>query len=216
VPQLKPGDLVLVQFGHNDVFPLNDNVARGSLHGIGEEAEEIDNHLTSKHEVVHTYGWYMRKFIHDIRSKGAVPVILTLTIRDRWTKDGKIERMPEPGLDLSDSNRFTAPSIYSVWAEEVAKSRNAPLIDVHNMIADRYDREGPDVVSTYFQSAKDPTHRNPTGASVDAALTLAGLKSLLGPVLDAYLSEQGKAIPAGDLKYIFLNGAAVPIITAVK
>jgi lysophospholipase L1-like esterase len=32
--QVKPGDIVLIQFGHNDVFPLNDNVARGTLHGM--------------------------------------------------------------------------------------------------------------------------------------------------------------------------------------
>ena len=141
----------------------------------------------------------------DVRSAGATPVILTLTIRDRWNKDGKIERLPEPDLDLGDANRFTSPSIYSVWAAEVAKSMNVPVIDVHNMIADRYDKEGPDVVSTYFNSARDPTHRNPLGAEVDAAITLGGLKALLGPGFESVLSDQGKAIPAADARYIFRN-----------
>jgi len=91
VADLKPGDLVLLQFGHNDVFPLNDNrVARGTLHGIGDETEEIDNQLTGQHEVVHTYGWYMRKMISDIRATGATPIVLTLTIRDRWNQNGTI------------------------------------------------------------------------------------------------------------------------------
>ncbi|MCU1234785.1 MAG: rhamnogalacturonan acetylesterase [Candidatus Solibacter sp.] len=202
VAKLHAGDIVLIQFGHNDVFPLNDNVARGSLHSIGEETEEIDNKVTGKHEVVHTYGWYLRKFVNDVRSKGARPIILTLTIRDRWGKDGKIERLPEPGLDLSNTNRFTAPSIYSVWAAEVARSMTVPLIDVHNMIADRYDREGPDVVSTYFNSPRDPTHRNPLGAEVDAAITLAGLKALLGPAFNVFLSDRGKVVEAADTKYI--------------
>jgi lysophospholipase L1-like esterase len=208
VAKLKPGDTVLIQFGHNDVFPLNDNVARGSLHGIGEDTEEIDNQLTGKHEVVHTYGWYLRAFVDGVRSKGAIPVILTLTIRDRWNKDGAIERLPEPDLDLGNANRFTAPSIYSTWAAEVAKSMHVPVIDVHNMIADRYDTEGPEVVSTYFNSARDPTHRNPLGAEVDAAITLAGLKALRGTGLNSVLSEKGKAVPAGDPKYIFRNDAA--------
>ncbi len=202
---LNPGDTVLIQFGHNDVFPLNDTVARGSLHGIGETIEEIDNQVTGKHEVVHTYGWYLRKFIDDVRTKGAVPVILTLTIRDRWNKDGKIERLPDPALDLSDSNRFTAPSIYSVWAMEVAKSRNVAVIDVHNTIADRYDREGADVVSTYFTSAKDPTHRNALGAEVDAAIVLAGLKAWRGAELDSELSASGKSVAPADASYIIRN-----------
>jgi lysophospholipase L1-like esterase len=214
--RLRPGDTVLIQFGHNDVFPLNDNVARGTLHGLGEETEEIDNQVTGKHEVVHTYGWYMRKFVTDIRSKGASPIILTLTIRDRWNKDGKIERLPERDLDLSNTNRFTAPGIFSVWAAEVGRSMNVPVIDVHNMIADRYDREGPDVVSTYFNSARDPTHRNSLGAEVDAAITIAGLKALLGPGFNSFLSDRGRVVPAGDAKYIFRNGAASPEMAAPR
>ena len=44
---LKPGDIVIMQFGHNDAGPINDNVrARGTTKGTGEETEEIDNILT--------------------------------------------------------------------------------------------------------------------------------------------------------------------------
>src|SRR6267142_6551086 len=52
---LRPGDFVIMQFGHNDPGPLDDNQrARGSLRGTGEETREIDNPITKKHEVVHT------------------------------------------------------------------------------------------------------------------------------------------------------------------
>src|SRR6476619_965522 len=41
---IKPGDFVLIQFGHNDAGAINDaSRARGSLPGIGEETQEIDN-----------------------------------------------------------------------------------------------------------------------------------------------------------------------------
>ena len=54
---MKAGDFVIMQFGHNDGGPLNDSSrARGTIKGTGEETEEIDNLLTKKHEVVHTYG----------------------------------------------------------------------------------------------------------------------------------------------------------------
>jgi lysophospholipase L1-like esterase len=37
---VKPGDIVLIQFGHNDGGAINDtNRARGSLRGIGDETE---------------------------------------------------------------------------------------------------------------------------------------------------------------------------------
>ena len=54
---LKPGDYVIMQFGHNDGGPVNDNFrARGTIKGTGEETEEIDNMLTNKHEIIHTFG----------------------------------------------------------------------------------------------------------------------------------------------------------------
>src|ERR1700730_12853744 len=56
----QPKDFVLVQMGHNDGGPLDDAArARGTLRGIGEETRAIDNPITKKKEVVHTYGWYL-------------------------------------------------------------------------------------------------------------------------------------------------------------
>ncbi len=37
---LKPGDYVLIQFGHNDGGPPDTDRARGSLAGLGEESKE--------------------------------------------------------------------------------------------------------------------------------------------------------------------------------
>ncbi len=201
--KLKPGDIVLLQWGHNDPYPLNDANGRGSLFGLGEETQDIIRSTTNKPETLHTFGWYLRKYIADIRAKGAQPVVLTLTIRDRWI-DGKIERDPSQAPPTKEE-RPKEPTRYSVWSAEVAKAANVPLLDVHNMIADRYDQEGATVVSKYFNSAKDPTHRNPAGAAVDASIVLACLRTLEGPAFDAYLSEKGKAVGPADPKYVFLN-----------
>ena len=57
------GDVVLIQFGHND------NGARGALKGIGEETEERENAQTQEKETVHTFGWYLRRYIAEIRAK---------------------------------------------------------------------------------------------------------------------------------------------------
>ena len=39
--ELKAGDFVLIQFGHNDGGPPDRDRARGSLPGIGEESKEL-------------------------------------------------------------------------------------------------------------------------------------------------------------------------------
>src|SRR6185369_14755803 len=42
--EMKKRDFVLIQFGHNDAGAINDpSRARGSLPGIGDERQEIDN-----------------------------------------------------------------------------------------------------------------------------------------------------------------------------
>jgi len=209
---LKPGDTVLIQWGHNDPYDLNESQLRGSLFGLGEDTMDIVRINDGKPETLHTFGWYMRKYVTDIRAKGATPIILTLTVRDRWNKDAPttIERNPLPDPNLfKDSNdrSHKEPPIYSVWSAEVAKAMNVPLLDVHNLIADWYDKSGQTVVDTYFQSASNPTHRNEAGAAKDAELTLAVLRAYEGSSFDVFLNDKGKAIPAADSKYVFPNKA---------
>src|SRR5262249_38069209 len=89
---LKPGDFVVMQFGHNDSGPLDDPArARGTLKGAGEETREVYNPITKQYEVVHTYGWYLMKFISEARAKGATPIVCSLIPRKIW-KEGKIAR----------------------------------------------------------------------------------------------------------------------------
>jgi hypothetical protein len=58
---LKQGDFVMMQFGHNDEGAVNDSFrARGSIKGTGDESQEIDNILTKQHEVVYSFGWYLK------------------------------------------------------------------------------------------------------------------------------------------------------------
>ena len=174
---MKRGDFVLIQFGHNDAGVINDaSRARGSLPGIGEETQEIDNLLTKKHEVVHTFGWCLRKMIADSKAKGATPIVLSLTVRNIW-KDGRVER---------------GPGKYGEWAAEVAKSQNILFIDVTKLIADKYEQLGEEKVKALF--GPDHTHTSPTGAELNASLVIAALKLLKGRPLNRYLSAKGKAV----------------------
>jgi len=175
--EMKRGDFVLIQFGHNDAGAINDATrARGSLPGIGEETQEIDNLLTKKHEVVHTYGWYMRKMIADTKAKGATPIVLSLTVRNIW-KEGHVER---------------GPGKFGQWAAEVAKFEHVTFIDVTTLIAGRYEELGEEKVKELF--ATDHTHTSPSGAELNASLVVAGLKMLKDKPLDRYLSAKGKAV----------------------
>jgi rhamnogalacturonan acetylesterase len=171
---LKPGDFVMMQFGHNDSSPLDDPArARGTLPGVGDETKEIDNPITHRHEVVHTYGWYLKQFITAARAKGATPIVCSPVPRKIW-KDGKIAR-------TSDS--------YPAWAANIAKSENAAFLDLHEIIAHRYDELGPEKAEPLF--ADPHTHTTRAGAELNAASVVEALKALPTNPLAQYLNLRG-------------------------
>ncbi len=169
--ELKAGDFVLMQFGHNDGGAINDESrARGSLRGTGNETQEIDNKVTKKHEVVHTFGWYMKKYIADTKAKGAIPIVLSPVPRNVWI-DGRVER---------------ASSTYGGWAEDVAKSQKAFFVDLNEIVALKFETIGVDTISKdYFKN--DHTHTSAVGARLNAESVVAGLRSLRNCPLTNYL-----------------------------
>lgn len=163
--QLKEGDYVLIQFGHNDGGELNTGRARGSLKGTGEEYEDIiyskpdQKELEGKSDRVYTYGHYLRRYIDDTRKAGATPVICSPVPRNRW-KDGKILR--------DDS--------YALWAKEVAERKRVPFVDLGKAVADKYDILGEVLVKDYFSG--DHTHTSLKGAWMNAETVIELIKGL--------------------------------------
>lgn len=171
--KIRPGDFVMIQFGHNDASKVNDDSrARGTLKGVGEETEEIDNMLTGKHETVHTYGWYMRRYIQDVKARGATPIVCSLVARNNW-KDGKVVR---------------ATDSYAGWAAQVAKEEGAFFIDLNELVASSYETMGEQEVSEKL-FLEDHTHTTMEGARLNAALVVNGLKSMQDCPLNKYLKE---------------------------
>jgi lysophospholipase L1-like esterase len=161
--QIEPGDFVLIQMGHNDGGELNTGRARGSLQGIGEEQQDVVM-PNGKTVTVHTYGWYIRKYIADTRAKGATPILLTLTIRNIWT-DGHIER------DMG----------YDAWMKQIAAAQNVALADVGKIAADKWEAMGQSTTATYYPI--DHTHSSVAGAEMNAASVVEALRVAKSPLV---------------------------------
>lgn len=171
---IKPGDFVLMQFGHNDGGPLTEGRARASLKGTGDETREVDNQTTGKHEAVHTYGWYLRKYVTDTKTKGATPIVLSLVPRNIW-KGGKVAR---------------ASNDYGRWAEAAAKTEGAFFINLNEIVAKHYEDAGQPKVQSACFTPTDHTHTTPAGAQLSAASLVEGLRALSNCPLTAYLRPQ--------------------------
>lgn len=180
---MKSGDFLIMQFGHNDASPINDTQrARGTIKGVGEETQEIDNLLTHRHEVVHTFGWYEKQMIDEARAKGATPMVCSLIPRNNW-RNGQVAR-----------NRQD----YAGWAGEVARAENVPFLDINEIIARRYDQLGEKKVKPLFIVGAGP-HTSLAGAKLNAECVVAALKGLGVNPLAAYLSPEAATVAPADL-----------------
>lgn len=169
---LKPGDFVLMQFGHNEGSEPDTTRGgyRGVLRGLGDETKEL-TWPNGDLETVHTYGWYLEKFITDTKEKGATPIVLSMIPRNKF-KDGEVER---------------ANQDFGKWAREAARRHGVPFIDLNSIVADQYDLWGQEVVKGLFE--KDHTHTNEAGARINAYSVTQGIKGLSDLDLKDYLKK---------------------------
>ena len=182
VTDVRPGDIVLIEFGHNDAGAINDTSrARGSVPGLGDDSLVIENLLTKRHEVVHSFGWYMRKMIADTKTRGATPIVLSLSVRNIWT-NGQVER---------------GPGRYSEWSQQVAKAAGVQFIDLTDLVADQFQVMGEERVKAIYE--QDHTHFNAVGADIHARTVVSGLKALRPNPVRNWLSAKGVAVPADQL-----------------
>ncbi|GHT22503.1 hypothetical protein AGMMS4957_12780 [Bacteroidia bacterium] len=158
---LQPGDIVFIQFGHNDGGEINTGKARGEISGTGEESLVLPMEATHRNQVIYTYGWYIRKFAGEALEKGAIPIVLSHTPRNQWTPDDKVIR-----------NKTT----YGIWAKEAARAMGAQFIDLNEISAAKLEKIGKTDAAAYFKN--DHTHTSLQGAKLNAESIVEGVKKL--------------------------------------
>jgi lysophospholipase L1-like esterase len=175
IATVKPGDFVIVQFGHNDQGRIGDPAMKGRADGkgIGDETVE-DTRPDGTKELVHTFGWYMAKFTTDAQAKGATVILVSpIPHKQRW----------ENGRDFES---------IALWDSQVATAHGALYFDLTLVITDAYKKIGADQVAAFF--ADKGTHTTDRGAQFNAACVVAGLKSLPGDPLEHFFSAKGKEV----------------------
>jgi lysophospholipase L1-like esterase len=175
--RLRKGDVVIMQFGHNDGGPVDSGRARASLKGTGQERREVTLEATGRTETVCTYGWYLRKIIRETREAGAVPLVLSPVPRNIWRK-GRIAR---------------ASGDYGKWAGEAARQAGAFFIDLNERVALAYETLGQKKTARFFTGG-DQTHTNAAGAGLSAAVLAAAIEQeRLHGVAELLLPGRGTA-----------------------
>lgn len=161
---LEPGDYVLIQFGHNDIGGIDRDKERGVIASAADTCHVYHLQSNGQYKVVYSFGWYLKKFIQDVREKGATPILLSLTPRNEWP-GGKIERRNDT---------------YGRWYREVAAETGVEFVDVHNITADYFDSIGREATAPYYKN--DHTHTSRLGALRNAQSVADGLRQIDSPL----------------------------------
>lgn len=154
--RVRPGDYVLLQFGHND--------------------SKVDD--TTRYAPAQTaYRDNLNRFISEIRAKGAQPVLLTPVVRRKFDENGRFVDMhgDYPAVVRAVAEAENVPLI-DLWAKSRAMLEKFGPEDSKPMFLNLAGG----IYPKYPNGREDNTHFTPYGAALVAALVAEGvLESVL-------------------------------------
>lgn len=159
--EIKTGDFFLIQFGIND-----------ASYSFAERTAPVCGNVENPEKG--SFEYYITLYILGAKEKGAIPILITPTLRIGDASSGSFSRS------------FTG---YCNALEELAKYYNVSLIDLNGLLAEDYNRIGYDAVKSYYlygvvEGCKDVTHFCDAGARNAAKICGASLT----PILQQYTS----------------------------
>lgn len=151
---LKPGDLVLVQFGHND-----------------QSKEKIDRYTP-----IEGYKQYLRLYVEQTRAKKARPVLITSVNRNYPWVDGKLQNShgdyPQAVIDIAHEMNVDVIDLTQLSIDHFTAKGEAYVTEKYfmNLPAGKFE--------AYPNGQKDNTHFQPEGAEAVAKLVFEELTKL--------------------------------------
>lgn len=174
--QIKAGDYVFVQFGHNDEKNngKDGDEVIAELESKGESTAGVDYRGTTASG---TYREYLRSYINESRNLGATPILLTPICRKYF--DGKqINRRGRHDLgEYFSVGESDHTYDYAYATKTVAEELDVPVIDLTTLTKDLYESYGEEACTNLIfctaddkGNVADGTHPSPLGATLIARL----------------------------------------------
>ncbi len=181
---MKPGDYVIIQFGHNDEKPT------------------VERHT----DPGSTFDYNLAKFVRETRERGGIPILMNPVVRRNFAKkplknddDEKLRNTTfADGSKLVEGDSLIdTHGLYKVAPRDVARRMNCHFIDANQITHDLEQSlgvEGSKKLHMWYKPGEEPslpqgrqdnTHYNIYGAQVVAKLLAEALIEEI-PVLSKY------------------------------
>lgn len=148
--ELLPGDIVFIQFGHNDQKDYRPELYTAPFTAFSDN---------------------LRRYVREIRSKQATPILVTSINRRKFNK---IERIKN------------TLGLYPAAMRKVADTMNVPLVDLHAMTENLLNELGPEGSKRLFMWLEPGEYGNyPEGVQDDTHLTEAGAEAIAKMVIQS-------------------------------
>jgi len=160
---LKPGDYVVIQFGHNDE----------KNNGLDTDESDPKERGTAPWS---QYQKYLRKYITEARERGAIPILATPVVRRMFNEDGKTlsERGKHNLVEYSDVKNDSVMN-YVLAMKAVAREMSVPLVDMTALTEDLVTEYGPAKSKERIYCEEDNTHLRVLGGILFAELFVKDL-----------------------------------------
>ncbi|KAF2835375.1 carbohydrate esterase family 12 protein [Patellaria atrata CBS 101060] len=178
---VKSGDYVVIEFGHNDGGSLSNDNGRTDCPGTGNETCKTT--YNGVQETVLTFPAYLQNAAKTYKSKGATVIISSQTPNNPW-----------------EGGKFTyGPNRFVTMAQLAAANAQTDYVDHGQYTANIFQTKGLATVSGYFPT--DHTHTNGAGADAVAKAFVKGIlcgnSSLKSFVKNSTESVEGACIGGG-------------------
>lgn len=175
---VKPNDIVIIEFGHNDGGSLSSG-DNGRTVCAGAGSETCQTTYNGVAETVHTFPWYLTEAGKKIIAKGGKVIMSSQTPNNPW----------ESGQFVYGNNRFVT------YAKDVAKAlgSNAMYVDHGAYTANYYKSIGKAATDKLFP--QDHTHTGPIGADLVAKAFVKGLQCGGAGFLSGFVKNATASIP---------------------
>ncbi|KAK7058416.1 hypothetical protein VNI00_002050 [Paramarasmius palmivorus] len=179
ISQVKAGDFVVIEFGHNDVSAGAVDNGKQSAVGDGYDITATVTTSDGRQILIHSFAYYIENAITAIAAKGATPIISSYTCTNDWA-NGKV----------GTGGRFVD------YAKSIGTRKNIVYVDHNAYGAQAFTKLGQATTSTMFPN--DHLHTNSAGAKVQAEAFVRGL--LCGSsALKSKVNSAGQSVPNGCL-----------------
>ncbi|QDH80197.1 rhamnogalacturonan acetylesterase [Echinicola soli] len=151
---LRPGDLVLMQFGHNDAAE-----------------NKPERYVTTE-----GYKEYIRLFVSQAREKGGIPIIITPVNRNYPWKDGILQNVHgeyyKAAVEVAEEKDALLIDLTRLSMEHFTEMGKDYVTENYFM------NFGPGLYEAYPEGSNDNTHFQPEGAKAVARLVYEAMTSL--------------------------------------